>query len=65
MVNKGGRQLTESIFDQFHISNPNDYIDLVEDWDSRTPIALPVTSHEGVMVISSACTYGTKKMKES
>ena len=34
-----------------HISNQNDYIETAEDWDLRTPIAPPMTSLEGAMVI--------------
>ena len=56
---ESGRQLTESTSEYLHISNPNDYIDSVEDWDSRTPITLPLTSLEGAMVISSASIYKT------
>ena len=31
---ESGRQLTESTSEYLQISNPNDYIDSVEDWDS-------------------------------
>ena len=57
---ESGRQLTESISEQVQTSNQNEFIDSVEDWDLRTPIALPVTPLEGAMVISTA---GTSQIK--
>ena len=53
---ESGRTLYVSISEKLHISNPNDYIDTVKDWDLRNPIAPPLTSLEGAMVLSSACT---------
>ena len=41
--------------------NQSEFVDLVEDWDLRTPIAPPPTSLEGARVISVA---GTSKEKE-
>ena len=54
---ENGRQLTESISEQVQTSNLNEFIDSVEDWDSRTPIALPVTSLEGAIIISHVGTF--------
>ena len=54
---ESGRQLSVSISKPLQISNPNDYIDTAEDWDSRTPIAPPLTSLEWAMVISTTGTY--------
>ena len=58
---ESGRQLTEFTSEQIQTSNPSEFVDLVEDWDLRTPIAPPLTSLEGARVISIA---GTSKGKE-
>ena len=58
---ESGRQLTKFTSEQIHTSNPSEFMDLVEDWDSQTPIAPPLTSLEGARVISIA---GTSKGKE-
>ena len=52
------RQLYVSTPEPLQISNQNDCIDTIEDWDLRTPIAPPLTSLEGDMVISHAGTSG-------
>ena len=52
LCGESGRQLAESTSEQFQISNLNEFVDSVEDWDSRTPIVLPLTPLEGAMVIS-------------
>ena len=58
---ESGSQLTEFISEQIQTSNPSEFVDLVEDWDLRTPIATPLTSLEGARVISIV---GTSKGKE-
>ena len=52
---KSGRQLTEFTSEEFQTSNLNEFVDSVEDWELRTPIAPPLTSLEGARVISIAC----------
>ena len=58
---ESGRQLTEFTSEQIQTSDPIEFVDSVEDWDLRTPIAPPLTSLEGARVISVA---GTSKGKE-
>ena len=53
---ESGRQLTEFTSEEFQTSNLNEFLDSVEDWELRTPIAPPLTSREGARVISSAGT---------
>ena len=55
---ESGRQLSEVIQKQIQISNQNDYIDSIGDWDSRTPSAPPLTFLEGAMMISHVGTSG-------
>ena len=54
LTREGGRQLTEFISEQIQTSNPNEFVELVEDRELRTPIAPPLTSLEGARVISIA-----------
>ena len=58
---ESGRQLTEFTSDEFQTSNLNEFVDSVEDWELRTPIAPPLTSLEGARVISLA---GTSRQRE-
>ena len=53
---ESGRQLTEFTSEEFQTSNLNEFVDSVEDWELRTPIAPPLTSLEGARVISLAGT---------
>ena len=61
LYGESGRQLTEFTSEKIQTSNPSEFMELVEDWDLRTPIAPPLTSLEGARVISIA---GTLKGKE-
>ena len=47
--------------DEYQTSNPNEFVDSVEDWELRTPIAPPLTSLEGARVISLV---GTSRQME-
>ena len=58
---ESGRQLAEFTSDEYQTSNPNEFVDSVEDWELRTPIAPPLTSLEGARVISLA---GTSRQME-
>ena len=58
---ESGRQLVEFTSDEFQTSNINEFMDSVEDWELRTPIAPPLTSLEGARVISVA---GTSRNQE-
>ena len=62
---ESGRQLTEFTSEQIQTSNPNKFVDLVEDWDLQTPIAPPLTSLEGSRKISIACTSKGKEIVRS
>ena len=53
---ESGRQLTEFTSEEFQTSNLNEFMDSIEDWELRTPIAPPLTSLEGARVISLAGT---------
>ena len=57
---ESGRQLTEFTSEEFQTSNLNEFVDSVEDWELRTPIAPPLTSLEGARVISIAGTSITQ-----
>ena len=58
---ESGRQLTEFTSEEFQTSNLNEFVDSVEDWELRTPIAPPLTSLEGARVISLV---GTSSQQE-
>ena len=58
---ESGRQLTEFTSEEFQTSNLNEFVDSVEDWELRTPVAPPLTSLEGARVISLA---GTSSQQE-
>ena len=58
---ESGRQLAEFTSEEFQTSNLNEFVDSVEDWELRAPIAPPLTSLEGVRVISIA---GTSRNQE-
>ena len=59
---ESGRQLTEFTSEEFQTSNLNEFVDSVEDWELRTPIAPPLTSLEGARVISIAGTSISKEL---
>ena len=61
LYGESGRQLTEFTYEQIHTSDQIEFVDSVENWDLRTPIAPPLTFLEGARVISVA---GTSKGKE-
>ena len=65
LTGESGRQLTEFTSEQIQTSNPNEFVDSVEDWDLRTPIAPPLTSLEGARVISIAGTSQTQELVRS
>ena len=48
---ESGRQPMDSITEEIQLSIPKDLIDFTRDWDLRPPIAPPLTSLEGAMVI--------------
>ena len=48
---ESGRQPLKSITEATQLSIPKDLIDFTRDWDLRTPIAPPVTSLQGAMMI--------------
>ena len=48
---ESGRQLDQSTTEAIQITNPNVQVELIEDRDLQTPIAPPLTSLEGAMVI--------------
>ena len=58
---ESGRQLAEFTSEQIQTSNLNEFVDSVEDWELRTPIAPPLTSLEEARVISIA---GTSRQQE-
>ena len=59
---ESARKLTEFTIEQIQISNPNEFVDLVEDWELRTHIAPPLTSLEGARVISISSTSKGKEL---
>ena len=58
---ESGRQLAEFTSEEIQTSNLNEFVDSVEDWELRTPIAPPLTSLEEARVISIA---GTSRQQE-
>ena len=62
---ESGRQLTEFTSEQIQTSDQIEFVDSVEDWDLRTPIAPPLTSLEGARVISIAGTSISKELVRS
>ena len=48
---ESGRQLYVFISEEIQTSIQNEYINIAEDWELRTPIAPPMTSLEGAKVI--------------
>ena len=61
---KVDQQLLGSIPEAIQLSNLNETIDSIEDGDLRNPIAPPMTSTTGAMVIFNAGTADTGAIKE-
>ena len=62
---ESGRKIVEFTSEQIQTSDQIEFVDSVEDWDLRTPIAPPLTSLKGARVISVAGKSISKELVRS